>query len=417
MSQSPDTPNDAVADSRAIGDAQAVASLPASPVLSWSGAWQGRRGDVPCILDGTHAAFVRSGRMAIALALQQMQLAPGEEVLIPAYHCPTMIYPVVWAGAKPRFYRIREDLSVDMDDLARRIGERSRVVMAAHFFGFPKDLSALRQLCDQHGLLLLEDCAHAFFGGTKEHPIGSQGDYAISSLLKFFPVIDGGCLVSRSRRPDKIALRRQGAVSELRSALNAFEKSISYGRLSWLAPLLKPLIALKDRLLAPKTGSDTEPGSESAETENPQRTPAWHKEFPPGQVGQQMSRFSRTVVALASYRFNVERRKRNYLMLRDAFEGIPGARALYPELPPGVVPYAFPLLMEQPDPAFQRLRSKGLPVFRWHDLWEGVDEQDFPVSSYYGRHLIQVACHQELTEQDMCQLVEHVAEAIRSLGE
>ena len=73
--------------------------------------------------------------------------------------------------------------------------------------------------------------------------------------------------------------------------------------------------------------------------------------------------------------------------------------------------------MEKPDPAFQRLRSKGLPVFRWHDLWEGVDEQDFPVSSYYGRHLIQVACHQELTEQDMCQLVEHVAGAIRSLGE
>lgn len=398
----------------AIAEHPAALRFPPSPVLSLAGALRREDCHVPCLLDGANAAFVRSGRTAIALAMLYMRLSPGDEVLIPAYHCPTMVYPVVWAGATPRFYRIRRDLSVDTDDLVSRITGRSRVVMAAHFFGFPKDFTALRQICDQHGLLLLEDCAHAFFGGTAENPVGSLGDYAIASLIKFFPVIDGGCLVSRKDPLDSISLRSPGTGFELRSAINALEKSIAFGRLTALAPLIKAPMALKDWLYTVRNRQPGVEPSESAETARPGSETFWHQEFQPHWVGQRMTRFSRGVFRLASYAHNVERRRRNFQLIQQALNSLPGCKALYPELPDNVVPYAFPLLLDRPEPAFQNLRNEGLPIFRWHDLWEGVDAQNFPVSCHYGQHLIQISCHQELTEEEVGRITERIAAVTRS---
>ena len=56
-----------------------------------------------------------------------------------------------------------------MDDVTRKINKQSRVVMIVHYFGFPTDTAAVRKLCDIHGLQMLEDCAHAFFGVVLPH--------------------------------------------------------------------------------------------------------------------------------------------------------------------------------------------------------------------------------------------------------
>lgn len=175
------------------------ARIPKHPVLSL--ATFGRRGKVPSILEAGRSRHVSQGRMAIALALEHASIGPGDEVLVPAYHCVAMVEPVRHVGATPVFYRIGRDTSVDIGDLAARLSPASKAVVAVHYFGFPqRTLPALRALCDGRGLTLIEDCAHAFFGSQDGIPFGAMGDYAVASSWKFFPIPEGGYLVS-ARHP------------------------------------------------------------------------------------------------------------------------------------------------------------------------------------------------------------------------
>lgn len=117
-----------------------------------------------------------------------------------------MVEPVIWTEAVPVFYRIHPDTSVDLDNIRQLLNEGARALMVTHYFGFPQDMAAIRQLCNEKGVILIEDCAHAFFGETNEQPIGTIGDYAIASASKFFPVYDGGLLASSDSSINDIKL-------------------------------------------------------------------------------------------------------------------------------------------------------------------------------------------------------------------
>jgi aspartate/methionine/tyrosine aminotransferase len=76
--------------------------LPRLPVLGWAAFAGERQAPLPSVLDQRNVLFTTSGRAAIALALRALGVAPGDRVLVPTYHCPTMIAPVVSTGADPR---------------------------------------------------------------------------------------------------------------------------------------------------------------------------------------------------------------------------------------------------------------------------------------------------------------------------
>jgi len=118
--------------------------LPISPPLSMASFLRGLHGPVRSILDAGPRRYVTSGRVAIALALREAGVGPGDAVLVPSYHCASMIEPVIWAGATPVFYRIQPNTQVDLDDVAAKLDGRCKVLMATNYFGFPQDLSALR---------------------------------------------------------------------------------------------------------------------------------------------------------------------------------------------------------------------------------------------------------------------------------
>ena len=212
-------------------------AVPSVPVLSLA-AFGKARAALPSLLDGADARMVTSGRVAIGLALRAFGLKAGDRVLVPAYHSPSMIPPVHWCGAEVVFYRVHLDTTPDLDDIAAKL-DGVKAIMATHFFGIPQDLAPLRALCDRHGIGLIEDCAHCFFGERAGVAVGSTGDYAIGSSMKFFPIYEGGCLVSRRHRLD-LRLQGAGAGFEAKAALNALEAAFAHGRL----PVLRALLAL-----------------------------------------------------------------------------------------------------------------------------------------------------------------------------
>ena len=110
-----------------------------------------------------HAATVSSGTAALHLACRAAGLGPGDEVIVPAFTFVASASAPRYVGAEPVLCDVRSpyDFNLDIEDVARRITTRTRAVIAVHFCGYPADILALRKLCDEHGLILIEDCAQA----------------------------------------------------------------------------------------------------------------------------------------------------------------------------------------------------------------------------------------------------------------
>lgn len=379
-----------------------VAGLPArwlaplAPVLGWRDFVPQRGARLPSVLDIQQRRLVTSGRMAIALALRAMGVRAGARVLVPAYHSPSMVPPVLHVGATPEFYRVGRDTGVDLDDLARRL-PGAGALMVTHYFGFPQRMAPIRALCDRHGVPLLEDCAHSLFGAEGGRPLGTWGDYAAASTMKFFPSYDGGCVASARHPLGEIRLRPAGLLFEAKAALGALEYSFAHGRLRAAALLLalpqRTLQALwrwRKRSLPPARQTIAPAASESG------------FEFDPHWLDKRSAWFSRAVLHLSSRQRLCRNRRRHYLALQQAVEGLPGCRPLHPALPEQVVPWVFPLLVDDPEPAFERLQAAGVPLVRFGLPLAADACAD---ARTLARHVLGLPCHQGLSERELGAIV------------
>jgi len=385
------------------------AAIPLKPVMSAGAMWQRRKSAVPSLLNAGSSLLLTSGRSAIALALQHMGIRPHDEVLLPALHCTSMVEPVVWSRAVPMFYRIRPDAAIDIDDVRRRITPRTRVLLITHYFGFPQDSPALREFCDRHDLVLIEDCAHAFFGEFADRPVGAFGDYAIASAMKFYPIYDGGCLTSARHSVSALPRESGGAAFELKSVINTLEYAVEYRRLGAARVLLIPLLKLKNALWALRRAD--RPG-EPGESLGPGASDGDYA-FDPAWVSTRMSATSRLALATLSTARIVERRRANYQRLHDALSARAGATPLFSELPSRVVPYVYPLRVDDPTYVFPRLKQQAVPILRFGEYrWPQMDPEICPVSADLSRRLLQFPCHQELSFAEIDWIIERVRDAL-----
>lgn len=366
---------------------------------------------IPSILDAGHPKFVTRGSTATGLSLAHAGVGPEHSVLLPAYHCTSMVKPVVWRGAKPVFYKIKEDTSVDLDDVEAKLDRTSRVLLVPHYFGFPQDNAAIRSFCDKHGLVYLEDCAHSFFGSSAGKPLGAFGDYAIASPWKFFPTFDGGIIVSAVQDLNDIRLISPGAYFDAKSALNSLEYSFGYDRLSLLKVLLCVPLLIKEWLWrtfksAPRDRKNEDGGESDAAAEDfPLFDPAW--------VDKRASLPARLIVEHAAKDRIVEKRRRNFARLAAGLGDLKGAHVLFPDLPDGVVPHVFPLVVAEPERAFDALKLAGVPIIRFGEfLWPGVDRTTCPVAAEYSRKVFQFPCHQDLGDDDVDWMIGNIQRVI-----
>ncbi len=384
------------------------ALIPTHPVLSFGAFMRGFGARVPSVLDAPERRLVTSGRVAIAQALRQMKIGPGDSVLVPAYHCASMIEPVVWSGATPVFYRVNPDTSVDLVDVAAKLDTTTKVILAANYFGFPQNLSAIRAFCDSNGLLMLEDCAHCFLGEHKGKPVGSYGDYAIASTMKFFPIYEGGALVSARHALDDIALHSAGLGFEAKVAVNSLEESFEYRRLRLVKAVLWLPMAVKDFIWGKiKARNDTPPPSFAPGSSDGGFS------FDPAWLDKRSSYFSRLMLRLVSRRRMGARRRSNYLKMEQALAGLSGCRPLFPALPDGVFPWVFPLHTDNTQPLFTFLKNEGVPIIRFGEyLWPGVDASVCPASVDLSQRIMAFSCHQELKTEELDWMISKVKEAL-----
>ncbi len=147
-----------------------------------------------------HAVALSSCTAALHLAYLAAGVGPGDEVIVPALTFAATATAALYCGATPVFAEIAgpHDLSLDPDDVAARITPRTKVVSVVHFGGYAAQVDRLRSLCDEHGLALIEDAAHAPSGRLGDRKLGTFGLAGCFSFFsnKVLSVGEGGLLTT-----------------------------------------------------------------------------------------------------------------------------------------------------------------------------------------------------------------------------
>ena len=141
-----------------------------------------------------------SGTAALHIALLLAGLNPGDEVVTTSMTAEPTNTVILQCGATPVFADVDPETgNLDPVSVESLISPRTRAIVVVHYAGFPADLKALRRIADQHGIALVEDCAHALGARYGKNGIGTIGDYAIFSLqaIKHMTTVDGGILTMR----------------------------------------------------------------------------------------------------------------------------------------------------------------------------------------------------------------------------
>ena len=145
-----------------------------------------------------HAVAVNSATAGLHLAVAALNLKFGDEVIVPSLTWAATANVVELCGGRTVFGDVDpETLCLDTEDAARRITERTRAIMPVHFAGQPADLDAFHDLCDEHGLSLIEDAAHALGTEYRGVEIGATGGVAVFSFhpIKNITTGEGGMMV------------------------------------------------------------------------------------------------------------------------------------------------------------------------------------------------------------------------------
>jgi dTDP-3-amino-3,4,6-trideoxy-alpha-D-glucose transaminase len=135
---------------------------------------------------------VASGTAAVALALEAACVGPGDEVIVPAHTFIASALGVLHAGATPVFCDVEPGTGlIDAGSAAAVVTARTAAIMSVHLYGQAAEMEAVRALARRHGLIVVEDAAHAHGSTYRGRPTGSLGTVAAFS---FSPTTNLGAL-------------------------------------------------------------------------------------------------------------------------------------------------------------------------------------------------------------------------------
>jgi dTDP-4-amino-4,6-dideoxygalactose transaminase len=151
-------------------------------------------------LGARHAVAVSSGTAALHLSVIACGCGPGDEVILPSLNFAAAANVVRHAGATPVFCDVigEDDPNLDPRDLEAAVGARSKAIVALHYGGFPCDMDAVLAIADRHGLVVIEDAAHAPGATYRGRPCGTLGAAGCFSFFsnKNLPIGEGGMVVT-----------------------------------------------------------------------------------------------------------------------------------------------------------------------------------------------------------------------------
>ena len=146
------------------------------------------------------STFLTNCTAGFEIACKYTGLKPGDEVIVPAItFAATMAYPLS-IGCKLVFADVDPiTLNMDPKDVAKKITDKTRMIIPVHIGGYPVDMDPILELAKKHDIVVLEDAAHAFGGEYKHRKLGTIGDFGSFSFHEVKNITsfgEGGILCS-----------------------------------------------------------------------------------------------------------------------------------------------------------------------------------------------------------------------------
>ncbi len=142
---------------------------------------------------------VANGTIAIEVALKAAGIAPGDEVIVPAYTWEGTVGPILLLNAVPVFVDIDPDTyCMDPRQIEAAITPRTRALLPVHLGMCFADLDAIGRIARKHKLAVIEDCAHAHGGRWRKKGAGATGDLGCFSFQssKLMTSGEGGAVIT-----------------------------------------------------------------------------------------------------------------------------------------------------------------------------------------------------------------------------
>lgn len=134
-------------------------------------------------LDVDYSITCSSGTSALHLAMLSLGIQNGDEVLLPSLTFVATSNAIAYCGATPVFVDSDEDtFLLNIDDLKKKITKKTKAVIAVNLYGNSCNFEALKQVCEEHSLYLIEDNAEAIGTTYKDRLVGTFGDVSCFSF-------------------------------------------------------------------------------------------------------------------------------------------------------------------------------------------------------------------------------------------
>jgi len=341
-------------------------------------------GEKPCnsqFFDSPKHRSYKFGRDALWVGLETLGLREGDEILVPASLCEVVLIAFIKLGVSIQYYGLDATLAFDPNEIEGRVGGTTRAVYVNHYLGRPAPLAAIRRICDDKGLILIEDCAHACGGRIGEVNLGSFGDISIFSYRKFLPIPDGGgLLVNDPSLSMPEPLPKSPMLRTFRGVLKLWMMCLArHG--------LIPLVwwkSVRNRI------------DDYLRVDDSIDSVAW--ESPLG-----MSDFSRRLLLRVDLAAIVEKRRENYRFWMEKLKDFAGTEPLFPDLTIGQVPFSFPVLVDNRDAIVRAVARRGVyleptlaaPYRKISTLVNG--DEDFSEIEAISARMLSLPVHQSLT--------------------
>ncbi len=134
-----------------------------------------------------------------ALFLAYMAIGKKGIVHTSPLTCKVALMPIIASGNRICFHDVKtDDWTIDPDTIPPAVTKESTAIQAIHLGGFPCDMYSLRKIADEHGLILVEDCAQGFSASFMGVSTGTLGDISCFTLCKNVFGIGGGVLATNN---------------------------------------------------------------------------------------------------------------------------------------------------------------------------------------------------------------------------
>jgi len=330
----------------------------------------------------THTGRGAIYQYLVALRASGQLPARRNVVLVPSFHCPTVVDPALHAGYEVRFFAIDGEMRIDAQDLLRKLDDTVAAVLFIRFFGFAEIDPQLVASCRAAGAKVIEDCCHSFLD---THPLRiayTGADATVFSFWKIVPtLVGGGVLLAEGAEPLPLPARTPVPSHDSKPRVRALARQL----IERLRPARRP---------------------DNSEEGPAVRKPA-HEAYPydKSAASWEIPRSSQWILANAPLEDVVSARRRNYERMAATLTSSPHLIPLRKSLAPDTVPWGFPVILQKRAERDYRIRSRGVPVFTFGEVLHPLlfaqhanEREMLDTTTFLSNNVLGFAVHQDFSE-------------------